>query len=118
MTVMPTAAMTVTLRNPMAARGITPTKAIIIRDTRNLDLDTNSREAATRRRKKGPRSNKHRSRRSAPVPGLIFQVAVSTSSFNKLRMSERGFNGQDLMVSLSNHGPPRFSAARYSSMQP
>src|SRR5271167_2013000 len=79
MTVMPTAAMTVTLRNPMAARGITPTKAIIIRDTRNLDLDTSSREAATRRRKKGPRSNKHRSRRSAPVPGadLFLDAAVA-----------------------------------------
>ena len=48
--------MTVTLRNPMAARGITPTKAIIIRDTRNLVRDTSSPEAATRLWNKDPRS--------------------------------------------------------------
>ena len=78
MTVTPTAAMTAGLgnRNPMAT-GITPTKAIAIRNIRNLDRDTSSPEAAIRRPKKDPRSNRHHSLRSAPVSGAdLFLDAV------------------------------------------
>ena len=40
------------------------------------------------------------------MPGRIW-----ASSFDKLRMRSRVFNGLALMVSLSNHGRHRFSAA-------
>jgi hypothetical protein len=33
---------------------------------------------------------------------------ISCSSFDRLRMRPSDFNGLDLMVSLSNHGPHRF----------
>jgi hypothetical protein len=42
---------------------------------------------------------------------MLKKVEISASSFDKLRMGVNNFKGLDLMVSLSNHGPHRFSAA-------
>jgi len=44
---------------------------------------------------------------------MLKKAEIRASSFDKLRMSESDFNGLDLMASLSNHGPHRFSAATY-----
>jgi len=42
---------------------------------------------------------------------MLKKAEIRASSFDRLRMRQSGFNGLDLMVSLSNHGPHRFSAA-------
>jgi len=42
---------------------------------------------------------------------MLKKVEISASSFDKLRMRVSDFKGLDLMVSLSNHGQHRFSAA-------
>jgi hypothetical protein len=42
---------------------------------------------------------------------MLKNAEIPASSIDRLRMRWSDFNGLNLMVSLSNHGPHRFSAA-------
>jgi hypothetical protein len=42
---------------------------------------------------------------------MLKKAEIQASSFDRLRMRWSDFNGLDLMVSVSNHEPHRFSAS-------
>jgi hypothetical protein len=48
---------------------------------------------------------------STIISRLLKKYEILSSSFDRLRMRSRVFDGLALMVSLSNHGQHRFSAA-------
>jgi hypothetical protein len=42
---------------------------------------------------------------------MLEKAEIRASSFDELRIRVSNFNGLNLMVSLSNHGPNHFSAS-------